>query len=156
MNINIDLIKQSGEAIQSLGTPVTEYFYDHLFNHHPEVRPLFPVEMTEQKQRLFQALLLIASNIDRAETLVPYLQNLGVNHIRYGTRPEHYPAVGRSLLVTLQHFLGPGWTQEMAESWIAAYNLAAQICIEASSEAMRLDRYAPLTLADAPAPVAAA
>ncbi|MDD4931886.1 MAG: globin domain-containing protein [Methylacidiphilaceae bacterium] len=150
MDINVELIKQSGKAIQRLGPRVTEYFYNHMFTHYPEVRPLFPPHMTEQQRRLFEALLFLAEHVDRTEQLVPYLNSLGVSHIQYNTRPEHYPIVGRSLLATLQHFLGPAWTREMAESWIAAYNLVATICIEAACAAMKSDRYLPLTLADAP------
>ncbi|CAB4243364.1 Globin [Methylacidimicrobium sp. AP8] len=150
MSINTALIQQSGAALQSLGTTVTEHFYDYMFTHYPEVRSLFPAEMTDQKLRLFQSLLFITGNVDKTEALLPYLRNLGVRHIRYDVRPEHYSVVGKCLLATLKHFLGPAWSGEMAESWIGAYNLAAGVCIEAASEAMKPDRYVPITLADVP------
>ncbi|MGC9239965.1 MAG: globin domain-containing protein, partial [Acidithiobacillus sp.] len=98
----------------------------------------------------FNSVILIASNIDSTEMLVPYLKDLGVGHIRYDTRPEHYPIVGKSLLLTLKHFLGPAWTPAMAESWIEAYNLAATVCIQAAAEAMAPERYVPLVLDDVP------
>ncbi|VVM08124.1 Bacterial hemoglobin [Methylacidimicrobium cyclopophantes] len=149
MTIQPQLIEQTGAAIESLGTRVTEYFYDHLFRHYPELRPLFPAEMTEQKLRLFQSLLIITSQARNPERLAPYLQNLGIRHIRYGARPEHYSLIGRSLLATLRHFLGSQWTREMAESWIEAYNLAATLCVHAAFEAMQPARFVSLTLEDA-------
>ncbi|WP_308387962.1 globin domain-containing protein [Acidithiobacillus sp. AMEEHan] len=154
MTINIDLIKQSGKAAQDLGVQVAQHFYDTMFSHYPEVRKMFPGDMSEQRVRLFNSVILIASNIDNTEMLVPYLKELGIGHIKYDTRPEHYPIVGKSLLLTLKHFLGPAWTQEMAESWIEAYNLAASICIQAAAEAMAPERYVPLVLDDVPPAVA--
>ncbi|MHB1882554.1 MAG: globin domain-containing protein [Acidithiobacillus sp.] len=150
MSINIQLIKSSGAAVQDLGVPVAEYFYNYMFTHFPEVRKMFPGDMTEQRIRLFNSVILIATNIDTMEVLVPYLKELGVGHIKYDTRPEHYPIVGKSLLNTLKHFLGEAWTQEMAESWIEAYNLAASVCIEAAYEAMASTRYVPVMLDDVP------
>ncbi|MGD9897440.1 MAG: globin domain-containing protein [Candidatus Methylacidiphilaceae bacterium] len=150
MTINIDLIKQSGKAVQGLGIEVARHFYDTLFAHYPELRSMFPGDLSEQRLRLFNSVILIASNIDNTNMLVPYLKGLGAGHIRYGTRPEHYRMVGRSLLLTLKHFLGPAWTREMAESWVAAYNLASTVCIEAASEAMAPSRYVPVTLDQVP------
>ncbi|MEY2340693.1 globin domain-containing protein [Acidithiobacillus sp. IBUN Pt1247-S3] len=154
MSIDMDLIKSSGKAVQDLGVQVAAHFYDTMFQHFPEVRKMFPGDMSEQRVRLFNSVILIASNIDNTDMLVPYLQELGVGHIKYDTRPEHYPIVGKSLLLTLKHFLGPAWTAEMAESWIEAYNLASTVCIQAACDAMAVDRYKPLTLDDVP-PVAA-
>ena len=102
MTIDIDLIKSSGKAVQDLGVQVAQHFYDTMFSHYPEVRKMFPGDMSEQRVRLFNSVILIASNIDNTDMLVPYLKELGVGHIRYDTRPEHYPIVGKSLLRPLQ------------------------------------------------------
>ncbi len=154
MSIQMTLIKESGKAVQDLGEQVAAHFYETMFQHYPEVRKMFPGDMSAQRVRLFNSVVMIASNIDNTEMLVPYLKELGVNHIQYDTRPEHYPIVGKSLLLTLKHFLGPAWTAEMAESWVEAYNLAATVCIQAASDAMATSRYVPLQLDDVP-PVAA-
>lgn len=145
MAIDTDLIKKSAALIAPLGTQVSDHFYNTMFTDHPEVRPMFPADMGVQKERLFASLVYIASNIDNADALVPYLQDLGVGHIRYDTRPEHYPIVGNSLMKTLEHFAGPAWTPELAQAWAEAYDLAAQVCIEAAAKAMAPDRYTPLS-----------
>lgn len=150
MTINIQLIQSSGAAVKDLGVQVAEHFYDYMFSHFPEVRKMFPGDMTEQRIRLFNSVILIATSIDNLEVLVPYLKDLGIAHIKYDTRPEHYPIVGKSLLNTLKHFLGAAWTREMAESWIEAYNLASTVCIEAAYEAMAPSRFVPVTIDDVP------
>jgi len=46
---------------------------------------------------------------------VPFLQQLGRDHRKFGTIGEHYPAVGNSLIATLAHFSGPTWTRDLAD-----------------------------------------
>lgn len=135
MAINTDLIKKSVDLLAPKGTQITEYFYNYMFQHHPEVRPMFPKDMGPQAKRLLDSIVYIATNIDRAESLVPYLQKLGVGHNKYNTKPEHYPIVGESLLKTLEHFAGAAWTPELAQSWTEAYGIAANVMIEAAKKA---------------------
>src|SRR3954465_12026655 len=80
------------------------YFYSHLFLSHPETRRLFPVSMAHQRDRLFAALGDVVASVDDLAPLVPTLQALGRDHRKFGTVSEHYPAVGASLLATLEHF----------------------------------------------------
>jgi len=46
----------------------------------------------------------------------------------------HYPAVGASLLATLEHF-DDEWTPELAKSWSEAYDVVATVMIEAAEAA---------------------
>lgn len=129
------LIKSSAGAIKGLGPTVTEYFYKDLFINYPETRKMFPESINTQSERLFNAIVYIATNIENTDTLVPYLQRLGAGHLAYGTKAEHYPMVGASLLNTLEHFMGAGWTPEMADAWTGAYAVAAEVMTAAASEA---------------------
>jgi NAD(P)H-flavin reductase/hemoglobin-like flavoprotein len=110
------------------------YFYSHLFLSHPETRKLFPVSMAHQRDRLFNALGDVVRYVDDLDSLVPILQALGRDHRKFGTVAEHYPAVGASLLATLQHF-DDAWTADLAQDWTAAYQLVASVMIEAAESA---------------------
>jgi NAD(P)H-flavin reductase/hemoglobin-like flavoprotein len=110
------------------------YFYSHLFLSHPETRKLFPVSMAHQRDRLFSALGDVVAYVDDLDRLVPILQSLGRDHRKFGTVAAHYPAVGASLLATLKHF-DPGWNPALEQDWTAAYQLVAQVMIEAAEEA---------------------
>ena len=101
--------------------------------------------MTTQQERLFNSLVYIATNIDNPGALVPYLERLGEGHLKYNTRPEHYDVVGVSLMKTLEHFLGNGWTPEVSATWSEAFNLAAKVMTEASARAMDPARFKPLS-----------
>ena len=95
---------------------------------------LFPVSMAHQRDRLFAALGDVVARVDDLEALVPILQQLGRDHRKFGTVAAHYPAVGASLLATLEHF-DDEWTPELAKSWSEAYDVVATVMIEAAEAA---------------------
>ncbi|HEX2073820.1 MAG TPA: globin domain-containing protein [Geodermatophilus sp.] len=132
--MDIPAMRASFRKAQAAGDEAPLYFYSHLFLSHPETRRLFPVSMAHQRDRLFAALGEVMARVDDLDALVPLLQELGRDHRKFGTIPEHYPAVGESLLATLEHF-DDEWTPELAQSWAAAYELVAKVMIEAAEEA---------------------
>ncbi|CAG6394016.1 globin domain-containing protein [Streptomyces cocklensis] len=131
MTADLSLIRSSFAAVQPHGTQVTEYFYDHLFANNPQVRPLFAAHLDEQRDRLWAALGALVANLENTETLIGMLQNLGRRHVGYGAVAEHYPAVGASLIATLQHFAGDAWTPAVEESWTAVYGVISSTMVEA-------------------------
>ncbi|HYN73131.1 MAG TPA: globin domain-containing protein [Nakamurella sp.] len=107
------------------GDDVALYFYSYLFLRFPQTRDMFPPGMTRQRDRLVGALVRIVTDVDDAGKLVPYLEDLGRDHRKFGTLSAHYPAVGEALLTTLRHFSGPDWTDKLATDWAAAYGIVA-------------------------------
>ncbi len=128
------LIRRTMDAVEPVADKVTSYFYALLFVRHPDLRPLFPAAMDAQRDRLLKALLTAAEHIDNTEVLVAYLENLGRGHRKYGTRPEHYPAVGECLLGALSRFAEPVWNQETEGAWVRAYTKISQVMIDAAAE----------------------
>lgn len=127
-------LKESFARVAAYGDAVPLFFYSDLFLRHPEVRDLFPVSMAAQRDRLVSALARIVSDVDNIAYLSVFLRALGRDHRKFGTVAEHYAAVGTSLLATLAHFSGDDWTPEVAADWTAAYDLVAQLMIEAAKE----------------------
>ena len=113
------------------------YFYAQLFAMDTEIRAMFPAAMDRQRRRFFEALGRIAdatqSQADR-DRLVPYLQELGRAHRKFGVRERHYEVVRRALLATLQRFAAPRWNETAKHAWEMAYNRAATIMIEAAKD----------------------
>ena len=132
--MDIPAMRASFAKAAAAGDEAPLWFYSHLFLSHPETRELFPVSMAHQRDRLFSALGDVVAYVDDLDRLVPILQDLGRDHRKFGTIAEHYPAVGASLLATLEHF-DPEWTPELAQDWTAAYQLVAKVMIEAADEA---------------------
>jgi NAD(P)H-flavin reductase/hemoglobin-like flavoprotein len=121
----------------AVGDKAPLYFYSHLFLSHPETRAMFPVSMAHQRDRLFAALGQVMSRVDDLPELVPILQQLGRDHRKFGALAAHYPAVGASLLATLEHF-DDEWNADLAASWAEAYGVIAEVMVAAADEAASL------------------
>jgi NAD(P)H-flavin reductase/hemoglobin-like flavoprotein len=135
--VDIPAMRANFAKAAATGDEAPLYFYSHLFLSHPETRQLFPVSMAHQRDRLFAALGDVVARVDDLEALVPILQQLGRDHRKFGTLAAHYPAVGGSLLATLEHF-DDEWSPELAKDWTEAYTLVAEVMIEAADAAQEL------------------
>ena len=113
-------LKENFAHVARYGDDVALFFYADLFLRAPQVRDLFPVSMSAQRDRLVGALAKIVSDVESLDSLVPFLRGLGRDHRKFGALAEHYETVGSSLLVTLAHFSGGTWTNELAADWKAA------------------------------------
>ncbi|MFG2207085.1 globin domain-containing protein [Streptomyces sp. NPDC048638] len=128
------LIRRTMAEIEPVADKVTSYFYALLFVRHPDLRALFPASMDTQRDRLFKALLTAAKHVDDADVLTAYLSHLGRGHRKYGTMPDHYPAVGECLLSALSRYATSSWDQEAEAAWVRAYTAISQIMIDAAAE----------------------
>jgi len=127
-------LKDSWELVAKSGDEVPLYFYSHLFLSRPDLRPMFPISMTGQRDKLVGALGRIVSNVDQLDEVTPFIQQLGRDHRRFSVVAEHYNAVGASLLATLKQFLGAAWSDQLASDWAAAYGVIARVMVEAAEE----------------------
>jgi NAD(P)H-flavin reductase/hemoglobin-like flavoprotein len=127
-------LKASWANVAAAGDEVPLYFYSHLFLSHPEVRSMFPIQMSAQRDKLVTALGAVVSNVDNLDDVVPLLEQLGRDHRRFSVVTEHYSAVGASLLATLKRFLGMSWTPELADTWAQAYGLVAKVMVAAAEQ----------------------
>ncbi len=106
-------------------------FYNTLFERYPGVKPLFQnVDWDTQKSMLVGALATVVKNAHAPESIVETLKKMGERHVKYGAKPEHYPAVGECLLYALQKFLGDDWNAEVEQNWTEAYQLVSGTMIE--------------------------
>ncbi|WP_107441379.1 globin domain-containing protein [Streptomyces jeddahensis] len=128
------LVRRTMAEVGPVADKVTSYFYALLFVRHPELRSLFPAAMDTQRDRLLKALLTAAEHIDNTDVLVAYLQNLGRGHRKYGTRPEHYPAVGECLIAALTRYATNTWDDETEAAWVRTYTTISQVMIDAAAE----------------------
>jgi NAD(P)H-flavin reductase/hemoglobin-like flavoprotein len=125
-------LQRSWDRVTKHGEKVPLYFYSHLFVSHPEVRSMFPLSMSSQRDKFVSALGRIVSHAAQIENDAAFLQHLGRDHRKYAVVADHYNAVGASLCATLKHFLGSEWDEELAAHWTAAYQVIARIMVEAA------------------------
>ena len=129
----IRLVQDSFAKVRPIAGPAADLFYGRLFEIAPQVRGLFPDDMAEQKKKLMAMLGLAVANLNHPGTVVPALQDLGRKHIAYGTQGAHYAPVGEALLWTLEQGLGPDFTPEVRDAWVATYALVADVMKQAAA-----------------------
>ena len=117
----IDLVQTSFNKVVPIAAKAADLFYDRLFEIAPEVRPLFPADLSSQKQKLMAMLGTAVTNLHQLETILPAVKALGQRHVTYGVTPAHYAPVGAALLWTLEQGLGPDFTPEVKTAWTETY-----------------------------------
>lgn len=125
-------IRTSFALLESRADELARHFYAILFTQAPETRTLFPVNMEVQRSRLLRALVHVVQMVDKPDDLVPFLQQLGRDHRKFGVLSEHYDAVGGALLGALGAFAGDAWTEEVEKAWTDAYGIVANAMSEAA------------------------
>ena len=127
-------IRDSFNALAPQGETLVTNFYERLFGEHPEVRPMFPDDMSAQSQHLLTALALIVKSVDNFAALEQPLKKMGARHVNYGVRQEHYPVVGSTLLAVMADLAGPIWTPELRDDWAAAINAIVTVMLDGAAE----------------------
>jgi NAD(P)H-flavin reductase len=127
-------VRETFAIVQNAGDAAAAYFYGWLFAGHPELRTLFPVAMTEQRDRLFRSFRRIVGSLSSPEELAAYLAQLGRDHRKYSVQPEMYEAVGDALMATLRSYAGLAFTPAAEQAWAQALQAASSLMIGAAEE----------------------
>lgn len=134
--MDVDQLKRSWDLVARRGgDQVASRFYSYLFIMHPETRSMFPLSMAAQRDRLVNALGYTVSHVDELDSLVPFLEQLGRDHRKFGVTADHYPPVGQALLHTLAETHGDSWNPALAENWAAAFGVVAKVMTDAAAAA---------------------
>jgi len=131
----VSLVKSSWEKVIPISDKAAVLFYGKLFGLDPSLKPLFKGDMEEQGKKLMRMIGIAVNGLDRLEEIVPAVQELGVRHISYGVKAEHYDTVGAALLYTLEAGLGDMFTDDVKEAWATVYGILADTMKTAAAKA---------------------
>ena len=133
----IEIIKSTVPVLQEKGLDITTHFYKIMFENNPEVKPLFDMDKQEsgaQPLALANAILAAAKNIDKLEDIMPAVQSIGKRHVEVGVVEEHYPIVGKNLLIAIKDILGDAATDEIMKAWEDTYFVLADVFIKVEKD----------------------
>src|SRR3982074_3145290 len=117
----VTLVQESFAKVAPISETAAELFYGRLFEIAPQVKAMFPADMTEQRKKLMVMLAAVGNGLGNLEAILPAASALATRHVSYGAKAAHYPVVGAALLWTLEKGLGDAWTSEVQDAWTAAY-----------------------------------
>lgn len=133
----IKLVQTSFAQVAPIAATAADLFYGRLFEIAPEVRAMFPDDLSGQKKKLMAMLGTAVAGLSRLDTLLPAVRALGQRHAGYGVSAGQYVPVGAALLWTLEKGLGDGFTAETRDAWATAYQVLSGTMIEAAREMPR-------------------
>ncbi|MCI5630717.1 MAG: globin domain-containing protein [Clostridiales bacterium] len=133
----IDIVKSTVPALKEHGLEITTVFYKTMFKNNPEVKGMFNMDKQEsgaQPKALAMTVLAAAQNIDNLEVLLPAVKKIGQVHVNTNVKPEHYPIVGKNLLIAIKEVLGDAATEEVLNAWGEAYEVIAKVFIDVEKD----------------------
>src|SRR5215218_11386094 len=106
----VQLVQQSITKVMPISDQAADLFYDRLFTIAPELRSLFPQDLSQQKKKLMQMLATAVANLHQVQNILPAVEALGRRHAGYGVTDKDYEIVREALLWTLEQGLGNDFT----------------------------------------------
>ena len=131
----VKLVQESFKKVVPIAPQEADIFYTRLFEIAPEVRPLFPEDLSGQKDKLMSMLATAVTNLHQIEKILPAVEDLGRRHVGYGVTAEHYKPVGAALIYTLEKGLGDDFTPETKEAWLVTYTTLEGVMTKAAEAA---------------------
>ena len=112
----IERVKASYASLPAEGRQLSARFYQELFAAAPNLRPLFPTDLSNLQGHFEAALSLVIRNLTEVGGLHDALRDLGAQHVHWGARPEDY-VTARSSLVTAIGALAADWNADLERDW---------------------------------------
>lgn len=120
LRASFSIMAQQGDAL------ATE-FYKRLFSAQPQLRPMFPTDLTAQKQKLIDSLDFVVKTLDHPEGVRDALKEMGKRHVGYGAKPEHYPIVREHLVAAMAAVSGSNWSGALRDDWNLAIDMIGAV-----------------------------
>jgi len=121
------LVQSSFSELLPVSDSAARFFYNRLFELDPQLRLLFRGDMHEQGRKLMQVLSVVIGGLDQSDALIAPLRALGARHVEYGVTTRDYETVGTAFIAMLEAELGPKFTRQTRDAWIAVYNVVASV-----------------------------
>jgi nitric oxide dioxygenase len=124
----IDIVKSTVPVLEQNGEKITTRFYQLMFGAHPELLNIFNhanQKQGRQQRALAGAVYEAAKHIDDLSVILPVVNQIAQKHRSLGIKPEHYPIVGKYLILAIKDVLGDAATDEIIDAWKEAYGAIA-------------------------------
>ena len=121
----VGLVQSTWSKVVPIKETAAELFYGRLFELDPSLRALFNGDLKDQGRKLMTMINVAVGSLDKLDTIVPAVKDLGRRHAGYGVQAAHYGTVAAALLWTLEKGLGDSFTPAVKEAWTETYMVLA-------------------------------
>jgi hemoglobin-like flavoprotein len=112
----IKQVRTSYAAVAARPGQLSSRFYLEMFTAAPNLRRLFPEDLSSLQRHFEAALALVVRNLDEMDVLRGPLRDLGGQHVHWGARPEDY-VTAREALIAAIRALSTDWQPGLEDSW---------------------------------------
>lgn len=126
----IDSLQESLVYLQERKHLAASLFYENLFAIDPSLRPLFDDDLTEQSNKALFAFGAVVAQIHDIDLCREMTSGLARRHVGYGVTPEHYPKVGKAVILTVSMVMEEAMTPQIETAWQKAYDAVSSAMIE--------------------------
>jgi hemoglobin-like flavoprotein len=127
LSASFDILASDPEASAAL-------FYAHLFAQDPSLRPMFTDSMKKQGQKFMEMMSALVVCVDRLDSIVPLLWQMGKRHRGYGVTEAHYAMACKAFLRTLEERSTAPLPPEMRAAWEELFTFIARIMQQSGEE----------------------
>lgn len=134
---SVQIVKSTVPVLEVHGVAITKRFYEMMFSAHPELLNIFNhanQKQGRQQTALANVVYAAAFHIDNLGAILPVVKQIAHKHRSLGIKPEHYPIVGKHLLMAIKDVLGDAATDEILDAWGEAYGIIADAFIGVEAE----------------------
>lgn len=128
----VGIVKAITPLVAANAETITRRFYQRMFEGNPEVQAFFNQAHQHtggQQKALAGAIAAYFTHIDNPAVLKPAIELIAQKHCSLGIKPEHYPIVGKHLLLAIKDVFGDAATDEIIGAVAEAYQFLADVCI---------------------------
>lgn len=130
----VELIRDSAERLADANVAATNAFYANLFKVAPGVRTLFPDDMFEQSEKLWNSIVMVVQSADDLSAIRDALKALGARHVGYGAEPAHYAVVTDVLIETISSLMKSDWSDAHQMAWEKALEAVCATMLEGAAQ----------------------
>jgi hemoglobin-like flavoprotein len=130
----LDLVRNTAQRLEAEPRRFADTFYNRLFEVAPDVRELFPEDLTAQKAKLVDEVTFLAGAAGDLPAFVARASDLGARHHGYGVHVADYDAVEQALIAAVCEVLHVDTGSAEVEAWTRLYRLIAETMIAGATD----------------------
>ena len=131
------LVQVTFKQLEAEADHAAAVFYERLFTLDPALRKLFIGDLESQGRKLMATLKMITQTIDALYAIMPAIESLAFQHVRFHVKPSDYETFGNALIEMLEFELGSDFTPQVRDAWQQAYTEIASLMKEAAKDVVR-------------------
>lgn len=113
---SISRVQASFIEVSKTPRELASRFYEELFAAAPQLRLLFPPDMTSLQGHFEAALALVVRNLEDVQALQQPLRELGAQHVLWRAQPADYLLVREALIRAIRRS-SAGWSDSLEQDW---------------------------------------